>query len=315
MTAIDPAAQDIVVAIVGIGKIARDQHIPAIAAEPGLCLAATASRSGGIDGVDNFPTLEALLEARPDIAAVSLCMPPQVRYDIARAAILAGKHVMLEKPPGASVAEVHALADLAAAQGVTLFTTWHSRHAKGVAAAKAWLVDKAITKVTITWKEDVRHWHPGQGWIWDPGGLGVFDPGINALSILTEILPDPVHLTAATLTFPENRATPIAADLAFVGPDGARVEAVFDWRQTGPQTWDIVAETSQGVLRLSQGGAVLDIDGAAWDVDGPGEYPGLYRRFAALIATGTSEVDVRPLVHVADAFLLGRRLITEPFHD
>ena len=41
----------------------------------------------------------------------------------------------------------------------------------------------------IIWKEDVHHWHPGQRWIWEPGGFGVFDPGINALSVLTEILP------------------------------------------------------------------------------------------------------------------------------
>ena len=32
-------------------------------------------------------------------------------------------------------------------------------------------------------------WHPGQEWIWQAGGFGVFDPGINALSIVTRILP------------------------------------------------------------------------------------------------------------------------------
>jgi D-galactose 1-dehydrogenase len=43
--------------------------------------------------------------------------------------------------------------------------------------------------VNVIWREDVRVWHPGQDWIWQPGGLGVFDPGINALSIITHILP------------------------------------------------------------------------------------------------------------------------------
>ena len=38
------------IALVGIGKIARDQHIPAIAADPRFELAATVSRSGGVDG-------------------------------------------------------------------------------------------------------------------------------------------------------------------------------------------------------------------------------------------------------------------------
>ncbi|WP_253949301.1 Gfo/Idh/MocA family protein [Mangrovicoccus sp. HB161399] len=303
------------IALVGVGKIARDQHIPAIAANGAMRVAATVSRTGGIEGVENHASLPMLLHARPDISAVSLCMPPQARYVYAAEAILAGRHVMLEKPPGATVSEVLALKDLAAEKGVTLFATWHSRHAAGVAAAKAWLADKAIARVRIDWKEDVRHWHPGQDWIWEPGGLGVFDPGINALSILTEILPAPVRLTSADLTFPENRAQPIAADLRFAGADGLAVEAEFDWRQTGPQTWDITAETDAGTLRLSEGGAKLAIDDAPQRVAGLGEYPDLYRRFAELIAQGESDVDVAPLLHVADAFLTGRRLATEPFHD
>ncbi|WP_236638484.1 Gfo/Idh/MocA family protein [Mangrovicoccus ximenensis] len=313
MTATDLDRLDI--ALVGVGKIARDQHIPAIGGNGALHLAATVSRAGGVEGVENHASLGMLLQARPDIAAVSLCMPPQARYDYAAEAIRAGRHVMLEKPPGATVSEVLDLRDLAAAQGVTLFATWHSRHAAGVAAAKSWLAEKDIRRVRIDWKEDVRHWHPGQDWIWEPGGLGVFDPGINALSILTEILPAPVHLTSAELTFPENRAQPIAADLRFAGAGGLSVEAGFDWRQTGPQTWDILAETTQGVLRLSEGGAKLAIDDVPQAVAGLGEYPDLYRRFAHLIAGGASDVDVAPLLHVADAFLTGRRLTTEPFHD
>ncbi len=39
----------------------------------------------------------------------------------------------------------------------------------------------------------------------EPGGLGVIDPGINALSIVTAILPKPVHLVSAELEFPEGR--------------------------------------------------------------------------------------------------------------
>ena len=51
-----------------------------------------------------------------------------------------------------------------------------------------WLAGRTIRRVECTWKEDVRVWHPGQAWIWEPG-IGVFDPGINALSVLTRILP------------------------------------------------------------------------------------------------------------------------------
>ena len=205
------------IALVGIGKIALDQHVPAIAASRDWELAATVSRKGTVDGIESFSDFSTFLTTRPDITVVSLCMPPVPRYPYAETALKAGRHVMLEKPPGATLAEVHALTALAAEKNLTLYATWHSRMACAVAPAKAWLADKIITKAHITWREDVRRWHPGQNWVFEPGGMGVFDPGINALSILTAILPTPVHLTAATLTFPENCQTPIAAALTFTG--------------------------------------------------------------------------------------------------
>lgn len=299
------------IALVGIGKIAVDQHVPAIAASPDWELAATVSRKGSVDGVESFSDFAAFLAARPDVTVVSLCLPPVPRYDYAEAALLAGRHVMLEKPPGATLAEVHALQAMAAARGLTLYTTWHSRMAHAVAAAKAWLADKAVTRAHITWREDVRKWHPGQDWVFEPGGMGVFDPGVNALSILTEILPAPVHLTAATLEFPANRQTPIAAQLRFSG----NVTADFDWRQTGPQTWDITVETDRGPMALRMGGNVLEIDGkvAGGENSIMGEYPALYARMAELVAAGQSEVDLAPMVHVADALTLGRRMVVDSF--
>lgn len=299
------------IALVGIGKIARDQHVPAIYASPDWELAATVSRSGTIDGVESHSDFAAMLAARPDIGVVSLCMPPVPRFDYAEAALLAGRHVMLEKPPGATLAEVHALQALADARGLTLYATWHSRMAQAVAPAKAWLASKSVIRAHIAWREDVRKWHPGQDWVFEPGGMGVFDPGINALSILTEILPAPVHLTGAVLEYPDNRQTPIAAGLTFSGG----VTADFDWRQEGPQTWDILVETDAGALALRMGGNQLEINGiAASGADTiMGEYPALYAQMARLVAAGASDVDLAPMVHVADAMTLGRRVVVEAF--
>jgi D-galactose 1-dehydrogenase len=300
------------IAIAGVGKIALDQHVPAIAASPDWELAATVSRQGSVPGVDSWTDFDAFLAERPDVPVVSLCMPPVPRFAYAAAALRAGRHVMLEKPPGATLAEVHTLAGMARARGVTLYTTWHSRMARAVAPARAWLEGRRVLGGTITWREDVRHWHPGQEWVFEPGGMGVFDPGINALSILTAILPEPVHLTDAVLEFPANRQTPIAARLTFSGG----ISADLDWRQEGPQTWDIVIETDAGRLALRSGGNLLELDGRAVEGEDSimGEYPALYARMAELVATGQSEVDLAPMIHVADAFTLGRRAITVPFH-
>jgi len=299
------------IALVGIGKIALDQHVPALNASPDWELAATISRSGKVDGIPSYTDFATFLTERPDIPVVSLCMPPVPRYAYAEAALNAGRHVMLEKPPGATLAEVHALQALAKSRGLTLYATWHSRMAHAVAPAKAWLADKIVQKAHITWREDVRKWHPGQDWVFQPGGMGVFDPGINALSILTEILPQPVHLTRATLEFPANRQTPIAAQLIF----SQNVTADFDWRQEGPQTWDIEAQTDKGQLALRMGGNVLEIDGKPFAGENTimGEYPALYARMADLVRTATCDVDLAPMVHVADALTLGERRITGAF--
>ncbi|ASY62263.1 putative oxidoreductase ydgJ [Sinorhizobium sojae CCBAU 05684] len=303
------------IAIVGVGKIVRDQHLPALQKNAGYQLIAAASRHGTVDGIDNFKSIEAMLEAVPAIEAVSLCMPPQYRYEAARTALAAGKHVFLEKPPGATLSEVADIEALAAANSVSLFASWHSRYAPAVEAAKAFLASTAIRNVRVIWKEDVRHWHPNQEWIWAAGGLGVFDPGINALSIVTHILPRPIFITSATLEFPENRDAPIAASIAFSDADKLDVAAEFDWRQTGKQSWDIIAETEAGEMILSEGGAKLAVEGKIVHEEPEQEYPMLYRRFAEIIKAGKSDVDLAPLRHVADAFMLGRRKFVEAFHD
>jgi len=302
------------IALVGVGKIARDQHIPALAADPRYELVACASRNATVEGVQNFPDIESLLAQVQALDCVSICTPPQAHFAAAMAALRAGKHVMLEKPPAATTRQIALLADEAAAHGLTLFQTWHSRFAAGVDAARDWLRTRELQRGRITWKEDVHHWHPGQRWIWEPGGFGVFDPGINALSILTGILPREVNVERAVLDFPQNQQAPIAAQLELRTVDGVPIHADFDFRQKGEQSWDIEFETSSGSLKLSRGGAGLEIDGKTlmFDEGLAGEYPRLYERFAALCASGKSDVDWRPFQLVADAFLVGERRTVAP---
>jgi D-galactose 1-dehydrogenase len=303
--------------IVGVGKIARDQHLPVLAASGDFQLVAAASRNAAVEGVKNFKTLEELLAGAPDVEAVALCAPPVPRTADARLALSKGKHVLLEKPPGATVSEVQGLIDLAERRKLTLNASWHSRHAPGVEPARAWLQGRTIRSVEIVWKEDVRHWHPGQDWIFEPGGLGVFDPAINALSIVTSLLPA-FALRSARLAFPENRQAPIAAELSFEDINGAPIKASLDFLQTGQQSWDIAVETNDGRLELSKGGAEMRVNGApvalAGGDDPHVEYKGVYAHFAALLAGRRSDVDLAPFAHVADAFMLGERANAPAFH-
>ena len=301
------------IAIVGFGKIARDRHVPAIAATEGVKLTAIVDPNASHAGVPHYTSLDELLRDGPPVDAVALCTPPQVRRELAAMALAASKHVLLEKPPGASVSEIGPLLTAAAAAQRTLFATWHSRFAPAVEPARQLLAGRRITAVRISWKEDVQVWHPGQDWIWQPGGLGVFDPGINALSILTRILPQPLFVTSADMAFPSNRDAPIAATLSLCDAAGLVVAAEFDFRQTGPQTWDIHFDTDGGPVTLSAGGAKLLVGDEPRIDTAKAEYPALYRRFVELTATGASDVDLAPFQLVADAFMLGRRRVVESF--
>jgi D-galactose 1-dehydrogenase len=301
------------IAIIGFGKIARDQHVPSIAADPHYELAAVASRSGdpgiGVPWFASPAELFAAMTGRLD--AVALCTPPIVRHAIACDALEAGLDVLLEKPPAATLGEIEHLESLARARGRTLYAAWHSQHAAAIPKATEILAGESISKFDICWLEDVRKWHPGQEWIWEPGGFGVFDPGINALSIATRILPMPLFVREARLLFPSNKQAPIAASLAFAG-DG--LQAKMDWRHSEREEWTIRVETAKGIrVELREGGARLLIDGAEQSLESSGEYPSIYERFATLAAEKAVEVDREPLRIVADAFLVGRREMAEPF--
>jgi D-galactose 1-dehydrogenase len=310
--------QAIRIGIVGVGKIARDQHLPCIAANPAFALVAGASRHAQLPGIANFRTLEQMLDGVPELDAIAICTPPQLHFDAAKLALERGKHVLIEKPPCASLAQLGHLKQLAGAAQRTLYQTWHSQHAPAVAPAGRLLEVRRLRRVRVTWKEDVLKWHPGQTWIWQAGGFGVFDPGINALSILTRLIAEPIFPRSALLLIPANLEAPIAAELDLLTVGGVEIGVSLDFRHTGPQTWDIDFETDQGPFKLSAGGGVLTVDGEPARGEAGelhGEYISIYRAFAQLIAAGRSEVDARPLELVADIFLTGRQVAVAPFEE
>lgn len=300
------------IAIIGFGKIAGDQHVPAIAANPRLELVGTSSRSGtGAEPV--FTDWREMLRAvEPD--AVAITTPPKPRYEIARESLESGVHVLLEKPPAATLSEVGDLACIAEGRQRTLYATWHARQNPAVAEAAGLLAGKRVASMEIRWHEDVRKWHPGQQWIWDSGGFGVFDPGINAFSIVTRIFPGALFVDTADLAFPAGSQTPIAAQIGFVSPaaDGP-LTCSLDWRRSAGEEWTIRIVTINGdELLLSDGGERLSVNGEERAGPGPGEYPDVYRRLVQLIDERRSDVDARPLRLVADCLLAAKRSEVEP---
>lgn len=302
------------IGVIGLGKIAQDQHLPCIAKNRDFELAAVVASRPSHGNVPSFKTATEMLQ-NVRLDAVAICTPPSVRRAIALECISAGVHLLLEKPPTQTISEYVDLKARIFASGRVGFQTWHSRFNAAVIEAKRLLNGQRITRLHVSWKEDVRKWHPGQEWIWEPGGFGVFDPGINALSIVTEILPSPIFVERADLITPTNRFTPIAANIVFCAADGSKsdLSADFDWRKEGEQSWDIEVETINIKLKLTHGGTKLYVDGTL-TLEAPSqEYEAIYQRFATLIKTDVSDMDGSPIELVADCMMLGRRMTTDPF--
>lgn len=297
------------IAIVGAGKIARDAHVPAIAAASEFTLIAAVDPIATLECVPTYRSLDELLAAEPGLEAVALCCPPQHRTGLARVALEAGLAVLLEKPPAATLAEATALLDQARNRaGAVLFAAWHSRFAAMVPAAREALAGERLVRGSVSWKEDFRRWHPDQPWLWRPGGFGVLDPGINALSILTEIAPGPATVRTSEFEIVTDREAPIAARIG-LDVDGAGIALDLDFRHRGPEEWTIALETRSGRrLVLTHGGACLTLDGTVLE---PGiaarpEYHGVYARFADAIRRRAIDVDLEPLRIARDAIACAR---------
>ena len=306
------------IAVIGIGKIAIDQHLPVIDKSKDFEVAATVStRMVAHRDLPVFKTAAELYAKMPEIELVAICTPPGVRHGFVREAIDAGKHILMEKPPTPTISELDDLVAYAKKKKRILFQTWHSRYNEAVDATKKILKKDGVKSVRIDWRESVRKWHPGQDWVWEPGGFGVCDPGINALSIFTKILPFPVFVEAAKLKFPANRQTPVDVELTFKSAEKHQpaLSAGFNWLEESGEIWTVAITTLRGdELLLEKGGTVLKINGAVVIENPSEEYERIYEHFAKLLKKGKSDVTDEPLRLLADAFLLGSRENVDDFH-
>jgi D-galactose 1-dehydrogenase len=296
-------------AIIGLGKIARDSHIPAVAALSDFVLAATVDPSGiKLAGIAAFATFEELLEGcRGSLDAVAICTPPGPRFELARKCLDAGLHVLLEKPPASTVGEAFTLLDLARQRGLTIFSPWHHRYNSAVERAREYLREQAPVRFDVTWTEDWRVWHPEQEWVWEPKGFGVFDPGINAISLLTYLRGHRLLVNGASLAYPSGKQAPIRVDLDLAYEDGCPGRVFFDWTGEGKETRDIEILLPTGERAcLRHSGSEFVVGAQAFRADGHQEYERLYAHFLELIRARVCDLDIEPLRVTADAFLVAR---------
>lgn len=130
-------------------------HIPALRAA-GLEVAAlvgrdpdkTAARAEMFDVPRALVSLDEAL-ALPDVDAVAIATPPNTHFEIAMAAVAAGKHVVCEKPFVRDVEQAQQLFDAAEAAGVVHLLGCEFRFATGQALATRAIAEGAIGEPTL----------------------------------------------------------------------------------------------------------------------------------------------------------------------
>ena len=189
--------------LIGYGLGGTAFHAPLIDAVPELDLAAiVTSRPDAVHErypqVNVVPEVAALL-ADPAIGLVVVCTPNDTHFPLAKAALEAGKHVVIDKPFANSVAEAEALLALADTQRKVLSIFHNRRWDSDFLTLKKLLDAGALGDVTLyegrwdRFRPALRgNWHETAG----PGGGVLIDLGPHLIDQALALFGPPESVTA-----------------------------------------------------------------------------------------------------------------------
>ncbi|AMR29300.1 oxidoreductase [Hymenobacter psoromatis] len=323
-----PSDSPIVTGLLAYGMSGKLFHAPFLALHPGFALRAVAERhtprmAADYPGIVSYPSTEALF-ADPTIELVVVNTPNDTHYDLARQALLAGKHVLVEKPVATTVAEWQALMTLARQQGRQLLAYQNRRWDTDFGAVRRIVKSGQLGRLieghfrydryrpalhTKVFKEDGR---PGSGLLFDLGphlvdqAISLFGKPLSFEKTMGSFrygsrVPD--HFTIQ-LRYPQGLNVWLTAGLLVADPGPAFVLhgtlGSYQKDRTDPQEAQLLADIkpddpAYGRERLAdQPGRLVLADPAGHnrvlppvaDVAAPGNYLGLFEAVYQAIRHG-----------------------------
>ncbi len=189
------------------------------------------------DGEAVFADLEAAL-ADPRVHAVLLALPHQLHAPAARAALAAGKHVLIEKPLALSAEEGRELVRNADESGLCLAVAEQYRLSPLVKAARQMIDRGELGRIRLVRAVAVSRHQPAQAWkiARDSMGGGVLlDVGIHYIDVLRYWFGEPESVWATT---PDSRSGVIEGEESVVAvlsfPGGSIATLQVSWAAWGP---------------------------------------------------------------------------------
>jgi predicted dehydrogenase len=189
------------VGVVGVGSIAQMAHLPHYAKDAEVEIVALAdpetervgeyarSFPGQFDRPEPrvFDSLAAMAGALgSQIDAVSICTPNLSHVELAREALAAGWHVLLEKPMGTVVTDVEELVSIAERSGKMLMIGQSHRYRDDVEAIKRFIDAGDLGAIYFAKTRILRRRGTPSGWFTDlsrSGGGPLMDIGVHALDL------------------------------------------------------------------------------------------------------------------------------------
>jgi predicted dehydrogenase len=171
------------VGVIGLGLVSP-AHLDGVERADGARLAAvcdvdaaTAERVAGERGVRGYTDHRALL-ADAEVEAVDLLLPHPLHHPVARDALEAGRHALVEKPFTLTVEEADDLIALAAARGLTLALAENTRFVHAYVRAAALLERGELGAIRFVRcfipDQILDEWADRERYAWkrEPGGTG-----------------------------------------------------------------------------------------------------------------------------------------------
>ena len=201
------------VGLVGAGNIAA-HHLPGYLEHPdrlelaAICdldeaLAARRAREAGVRAV--YTDAQTMIRDA-GIDAVDVCTVPDQHLPVARAAIEAGKHVLVEKPFAITLAGCRALADAAELARVTLMVAQNQRFLPPYRAAKTLLESGELGAIRSVRFDSMQCWpalFPPGHWHYDgsrAGGGVVISVAVHRIDLIRYLVGDVVRVSAVCRT-------------------------------------------------------------------------------------------------------------------
>jgi predicted dehydrogenase len=155
--------QEIGVAVIGFGLAGRVFHAPFVSAVPGLKLEAIVQRKGDEAG-KAYPKariLRSVDEALLDnsISLIVVGTPNETHFDLARRALAAGKHVVIDKPFAASSSEARQLIEIATEKKLVL-APFHNRRWDGDFLTLRKILDSGALGRLVTFESHFDRFRP-----------------------------------------------------------------------------------------------------------------------------------------------------------